>query len=55
MSALESAEVKAALALLKANPGMSPYQAAKTVGVTPSAVYRAIRRHLEASLKPATF
>ena len=53
MSARESAEVKNALAMLKANPAMTPYRAAKDAGVTPTAVYQAIKRHLESGKKPA--
>ena len=45
MSARESAEVKAALASLAANPSLTPYRAAKNNGVTPRAVYAALLRH----------
>ena len=46
MTARVSAEVKAALAMLKADQSglMTPYRAALNVGVTPSAVYAALKR-----------
>jgi hypothetical protein len=35
---------KQALALLKANPELTPYQAAKQVGISTAAVYTALKR-----------
>lgn len=37
-------KTKQALALLKTNPEMTPYQAAKEAGITKAAVYAALKR-----------
>ena len=47
MSGKQSAEVTKALALVKR--GMTPYAAAKKVGIALSTIYRAIKRNNEAN------
>jgi predicted ArsR family transcriptional regulator len=39
-----TSKTQQALALLKANPEMTPYQAAKQVGISKTAVYNALNR-----------
>ena len=41
---MAKSKTQQALDLLKANPGMTPYEAAATVGIKNAAVYQAISR-----------
>lgn len=41
---MELSKTQQALALLKAHPEMTPYQAAKQAGISKTAVYNALKR-----------
>ena len=50
MSGRQSAAVDKALALIK--QGLTPYAAAKKVGIALSTIYRALKRHTDAKPHP---
>ena len=49
----EPSKTQQALALLKAHPEMTPYQAAKQAGISPTTLYAALKRERGRSRCPA--